>query len=229
MEVFTVKWGGVLDTTTPLKISNFDLSAIECALKIKTLKADCQIIGLYIGDLLNSKLSKDLLSRGLDELIHLKTPCSDSIASANILADYMNNIQADIILASQASSDLFQGVFAPYLAAKLDYAYANAVSDIEKVENTLTLMSSDALNEMKISVATPCVLSINPESFEAKIPGMKAILAAAKKPVKEENVKEQNSLVNCIALNLPKAQDRAKQIFDMKNIENFKAELEKLF
>ncbi|MBZ7979751.1 hypothetical protein AVBRAN12642_03780 [Campylobacter sp. RM12642] len=219
---------GELDQTSNLKISNFDLSAIECALSIKEKNADCKIIGVYAGESLNSKLSKDLLSRGLDELINLKGVAVDSISAANAVCEYAKSIDAKIIIAGSNSSDLFQGIFAPFLAAKLDAAYAGNVSAINAVSNIVDLNTSDSLNESHLNLDLPAVLSVNPEYYEAKIPGMKAILQAAKKPCSEVAASNNVSKITTLKIEAPKSKNRAKQIFELKDFENFKSEFEKL-
>lgn len=220
--------GGALDTTTALKISNFDLCAIECALSIKEKNPDSKIIGVYAGNNLNSKLSKDLLSRGIDELVNLKGEVKDSVSAANTISEYAKSINAEIIIAGSNSSDLFQGVFAPYLAAKMDAAYVGNVSAINSVSGNIDLQTNDASNECHLSVEMPAVLSVNPEYYEAKIPGMKAILGAAKKPSSEVEAKNNTTKIETISIEAPKSKDRAKQIFELKDLASFKSEFEKL-
>lgn len=177
-----------LDKAEP-KISQYDLNAIEAAVQLAAASEGSTVTALSVGGrkyLENSKVRKDLLSRGPDCLtavIDDSFPGALGAASSDILAGAARKQGFDLIICGEGSGDLYAQQVGLLLGTKLGVSCINAVSKIEaagnfiKVERTL----EDEVEVLEIPL--PAVISVTTDINVPKIPSMKAILAAGKKPV----------------------------------------------
>lgn len=171
------------------KISLYDLNAVEAAVQLAAANEGSTVTALSVGgkaSLENSKVRKDLLSRGPDSLTAV---IDDSLgealgtATSDVLAGAAKKIGFDLILCGEGSGDLYAQQVGLLLGDKLGVPCINAVSKIElngssvKVERTL----EDEVEVLELPL--PAVLSVTSDINIPKIPSMKAILAAGKKPV----------------------------------------------
>ncbi|BCX80152.1 putative electron transfer flavoprotein FixA [Campylobacter sp. 19-13652] len=174
------------------KISQFDLNAIQAGVDIKASLSEAKLIGLSVGgELANSpKIKKDLLSRGLDELF-LSTqsdilPPSDT---ACVLAAMANQTGYSLIICGDGSGDFYSSQVGMRLGAKLGIAAISGVSEIVSVDESRVVVLRELENEtQKLELALPALLCVSTDINTPTIPGMKAILAASKKPASELSV-----------------------------------------
>lgn len=168
------------------KISQYDLNAIEAAMQLAG-DAD-EVIALSAGSrehLDNTKIRKDILSRGP---ARLELVMDDALAealpdvTADVLAAAARKIGFDVILCGEGSGDLYAQQVGILLGEKLGAATINAVQSIAlegkgiKVERAL----EDETEVLQMPL--PAVLAVTSDINVPKIPTMKAILAAGKKP-----------------------------------------------
>lgn len=171
------------------KISQYDLNAVEAASQLAALSEGSKVTALSAGGrkaLENSKVRKDILSRGPDSLAlviddALEAALPDATASA--LAGAAKKLGFDLLLCGEGSGDMYAQQVGLLIGEKLGVPCINAVSAIEldgdgvKVERSL----EDEVEVLRLPL--PAVLSVTTDINVPKIPSMKAILAAGKKPV----------------------------------------------
>lgn len=172
-----------------LKVGQYDLNAIEAAVQLQeaTGGPEPTIITVGTTKLKNSKLQKAMLSRGAGELYGVvddSLDAADSFATAKNLAAVINKIGgADLVLCGEGSGDIYSQQVGAILGQLLGYVNLNAVSKItpkgDKLEIERTLE-----NEIEVlEIPVPAVLSVTTDINRPRIPGLKEILAAGKKPV----------------------------------------------
>lgn len=175
------------------KIGQYDLNAIEAG---KQLAAETggTMTALSVGDavLKNTKLRKDILSRGANDLalvIDETKELSDSLETAKVLAAGVTEIgEFDLVICGTGSSDLYNQQVGNQLGTLLDIAVVNGVSKITPGEGKI-VVERVLENEVEVLELTlPAVVSVNSDMNIPSIPGMKDILRAGKKPVKELEV-----------------------------------------
>ncbi len=169
-------------------IGGLDLQAVEAAVQLAEATSS-QVIALSAGPspVGSSKLRKDLLSRGPDELVLVVDEAlrgADTAATAAVLAAAVRKIGgADLVLAGEGSADLYFQQVGLQLGERLDLPTLNAVTRIALegdhllVERTL----EDAVEVLEAPL--PAVLSLAAEVNQPRLPTMKMILMAGKKPV----------------------------------------------
>ncbi|MEO3990942.1 putative electron transfer flavoprotein FixA [Pseudocitrobacter cyperus] len=172
-----------------LKISLYDLNALEAAVEIAQGHPDSQITVLSLGNkamLENSKIRKDILSRGADALTVIADDGCDVLyptESAALLANAAEKIGFDLLICGEGSGDLYAQQTGMQIGERLNLPCINAVSKITVngssviIERTL----EDSVEELELSL--PAVISVSSDINVPKLPSMKAILAANKKPV----------------------------------------------
>lgn len=203
------------------KISQFDLNALQAAVDIKEQNADANIKVLSIGgkSLENTKVRKDILSRGADELVVISNDKFENLLpcdTAEMFKQTASNLGFDLIVCGDGSGDLFAGQTGLRVGALLDIPAINCVNKIVSVDATKIVVQRELENEIEeLEIALPALICVSTDINTPAIPGMKAILAAAKKPV---NVMDSNfdlsSVVELKEVKAPKKKDRLKVIVE---------------
>lgn len=203
------------------KISQFDLNALQAAVDIKEQNADANIKVLSIGgkSLENTKVRKDILSRGTDELVVISSdkfenslPCD----TAEMFKQAASNLGFDLIICGDGSGDLFAGQTGLRVGALLDIPAINCVNKIVSVDATKIVVQRELENEIEeLEIALPALICVSTDINTPAIPGMKAILAAAKKPVNVMDANfDLNGVVELKEVKAPKKKDRLKVIVE---------------
>jgi len=173
-----------------LKVGQYDLNAVEAAVQLQEATGSEEPLLISVGTtkgLKNTKLQKAMLSRGAGALFGVADDSLDSIdalATASNLAAAITKIGGvDLVLCGEGSGDIYSQQVGPLLGQLLGFANLNAVSRItprgDKLEVERTLE-----NEVEVlEVTLPAVLSVTADINKARIPGLKEILAAGKKPI----------------------------------------------
>lgn len=218
----SVQSDGTLDTSKAApKISQFDLNAIETAVEIKKTKEDAVITAVSVGGkyLQNVKVKKDMLSRGPDELIAVSDEKYENILphqTAQILANVVKENGCDLFICGDGSGDLYAQQTGMRLGALLDVPTVNGVSKIVSLEADKIVVERALENEIEIlELPLPAVICVSADINEPSIPGMKAILAAGKKPVNTPTVDiEDSKVVELLEVKAPKKKERAHVVIE---------------
>ena len=170
------------------KISDFDRNAIEEA----TLLAESlggTVDALSYGPP-GVKLSvKDVLSRGPHQLTWIgdaSADTADAYVVANVLAAAIRKSGPyDLILCGEGSSDMFYQQIPARLASLLDLPCLTLVQKLALEGDVLTATRKlpDCTEEVKVQ--GPVVVSVLSEINKPRIPSLKQVLGASKKPSEE--------------------------------------------
>jgi len=170
------------------KISDFDRNAIEeAALLVE--KNGGAVDALSYGTATVKQSLKDALSRGPEKVFWVADASAenaDAYVTANVLAAAIRKLgQYDMILCGEGSSDLFNQQTAQRLAALLGLPCLSFVQklsvegDVVKATRKLEDCQED------VTVKGPVVISVLSEINKPRIPTMRQVLGAAKKPNEE--------------------------------------------
>lgn len=202
-------------------ISDYDLLAVEAGLQLIE-KHGGKLMAISVGTdkLQNSKSKKDILSRGPDELYLVVDPSlgyGDTYQTSQVLAAAINKLgDFDLVLFGEGSGDLYFQQVGLQVGELLGKPTLNAVSKIDVEEGKLTVERS-LENEIDVlSLPMPAALSVTTDINVPRLPSMKEILKAGKKPVTEWKLEDLNlpvdvnPRVEVLAVNAPKAADRKR-------------------
>ena len=180
---------GELDMSkAPKVVSAYDLNAIEAAAQLAAAVGDSTVSAVAVGgaSIDDSKLKKNILARGVDQLFMVADDAAadlDAHATAACLASQIQACGYDVVICGDGSADNYAQQVDVQLAAALGVPSVNGVVKIEA--NGATITAERKLEDVVevVEVPVPCVLAVSPDVALPRIPGMKDILKAGKKPM----------------------------------------------
>lgn len=216
-------------------VSTYDLNAIEACARLADAAGDSHVTAVTVGPsaIDDSKLKKNVLARGVDELFMIADDaCSDldAHATAQALAEVLDKVGSyDVIICGDGSADNYAQQVDVQLAAVLGVPVVNGATrltpqgDALIVERTL----EDVVETVEVSL--PAIVSVAPDAALPRIPGMKDILAAGKKPADRADAQGSfTSSLKTVSVLAPEQADRKGEIFEADAegaIERFAAAL----
>lgn len=213
-------------------VSAYDLNAIEAAAQ---LADGGRVVAVTAGpaDIDDSKLKKNILARGVDELyMTADDACKglDAHAAAAALADLVAKAgEYDLILCGDGSADDYAQQVDVQLADALGLPVVTAVSavSVEGAVATCDRMLETQLQTVQVDL--PAVISVVPDIALPRIPGMKDILAAGKKPMGVAGADgAYESALEVLSCKAPEQAERKLEVMDASEdgaIEKFAAAL----
>ena len=216
-------------------VSAYDLNALEAAAQLAAAEPGSKVVAVSAGpaSIDDSKLKKNVLARGVDELyLTADDACANLDANATVaaLAELLSKVGAwDVVLCGDGSADNYAQQVDVQLAARLGVPVVNGATRIAakggalEVERTL----EDVVETVEVPL--PAVVSVTPDIAEPRIPGMKDILAAGKKPMNVAAADASfDAKVEVVSCQAPEQAERKLEIIDASEdgaIERFAAAL----
>lgn len=211
----------------------YDLNAVESGKQIVE-ETGGQLTGLCVGGKIldNSKLRKDILSRGLDDLFVVTDDTLEQASTyqtAKVLEGAIKKIgEYDLVLCGAGSSDIYAQQVGNQLGELLDVPVVNAVNKITPQGDKVIV--ERALDNMiqVLEISLPAVLSVTSEINVPRIAGMRDILAANKKPITKSTLSElevqdiqpSSEVLSTLA---PEQADRRLEILEGESEETIEA------
>ena len=209
-------------------ISSYDKNAIEAAAQLAAANdGTVTVISAATSKATDAKLKKDILSRGVDELIMVTDDAlatADSFATAQVLKGIVEDKVSDydLILTGDGSADFYAGQVNVQLAAALGVPTINEVTSIAAEGDKVVVERTLEVEE--IEVPLPAVIAVSPSIGEPRIPGMREILAAGKKPsTVDELAGGVDAKIEIEETKAPELAPRKQQIFEEGDIDAFAA------
>ncbi len=175
------------------KISDYDRNAIEEAVRLQETHGG-SVAGITVAPPSAKPCLKDALSRGLGKAYFINDPTFESLdpsQTAAILATVIKDkIEYDLIICGEGSSDLYAQQVGPALAEKLGLPCATCVNKLIYVEEENQVIAWRKLDDglETISIKLPALVTVMPDINTPRIPSLKQVLGAAKKPVDNINL-----------------------------------------
>ncbi|MDR1604672.1 MAG: putative electron transfer flavoprotein FixA [Gracilibacteraceae bacterium] len=170
-----------------LKLGQYDLPAIEEAVRAAehtSGRAALLCAGTAVID--NSKLVKAALSRGADELFLVTDEAlaaADASQTAAVLAAAVQKIGFDLVICGEGSSDIYAQQVGAQLGERLNVNVFNAVGRIRLSGDSIIIERVLEQEVEVLEVPLPAVVSVTTDINLPRIPQLKDIMAAGKKPV----------------------------------------------
>ena len=170
-------------------ISEYDANAIEAAAKLAESQGDSVVRVVTVGpaSIDDSKLKKNILARGVDELFVVADDAAsalDTYATTTVISKQIASIgDFDIVICGDGSADNYAQQVDVQLAWLLNAPSVNGVVSIEAKDGCflVTRRLEDTIEEVELPM--PCVVAVSPDVAIPRIPGMKDILQAGKRPM----------------------------------------------
>lgn len=171
--------------------SSFDEYAVEEALRLKeTTGGEVTVIAA------GKPTVKDVITRalamGVDKAVQIALPNADeldTLAVAGVLAAEVTKIAPDVVLAGQTSDDYQTGQVGPQVAELLGWPHVSAVTEIDADGDSLKIQRDTEDGKQIVSVAPPIVLLALTGPNTPRLPSIKGMMAAKRKPVEQVEAK----------------------------------------
>lgn len=178
---------GIVDSAKARwRISDYDLQALQAGVDVAS-QVGAKAIALIAGSesITSNTLKKDVLSRGVDELYEIVDESfqyADTRRISHVLAEGVRKIGAELVVCGEGSADRNAQQVGVQLGECLGWASVNAVDHIDVEGKTLKLDRSLEYEIEELELSLPAVLAVTTSINSPSLPGMRSILAAAKKP-----------------------------------------------
>ena len=210
-------------------ISDYDLQGVEAAVTLVESSSG-KVTALSAGShkISNSKLKKDILSRGPNELYMVvddQLDVNDTHFTAEILAQAIQKLNqvdhVDLVICGEGSSDLYFQQVGLQVGEILGWPTINSVGKIE-ASGSHVIVERNLEDEVEVlEVPLPAVISVTTDINQARLPSMKEILKAGQKPVVEWGLSdlalpETEAGVEILSVTAPRQVDRKKILIESK-------------
>ena len=202
-ETLAFKTNGELDIgNASYTISNYDMNAIEAATQLVEAVGGTQLV-LSVGPekIMDSKLKKKILSRGPDSYFAVVDNASslDAYRTACALKyGVEKNGSFDLIICGEGSADSYARQVGMQLGQLLGLPAVNCISKITPEDGKL-ICERSLENEVEVvEIPLPAVIAVTSDINITRLPNMKAILAAGKKPSASITADEIGNLPNSL-------------------------------
>ena len=202
-------------------ISEYDPVAVQVGRTLAdSLGTD--VVGISVGGkaVASSMAKKGALSRGMDRALVVADDATaewNATTVASALAGLVGKIEgANIVLTGDSSIDESAKMVSTLIAGFLGWPCFQEVVAVEAAGNGWALTQSTAGGTRTITVDGPVVAAVATDAAAVKVPGMKDILAAGKKPLDEVAVAE----VSPVEVSL-EVTGRAKPVAKARRNETF--------
>ncbi len=207
-------------------ISEYDLQAVEAGVKLVEAAAG-KVTALSAGPskISNSKLKKDILSRGPNELtlvVDESLGKNDTHTTALVLAQAIRKLGAvDLVICGEGSSDLYFQQVGLQVGELLGWPTVNAIGKIEAAGGKV-IVERNLEDEVEVlEVPLPAVISVTTDINQPRLPTMKEILKAGQKPVAEWKLSDlalpaSSSGVEVLSISAPRQVQRKQILIEAK-------------
>lgn len=185
-------------------LSDFDGYAVEVALRLNEQQPG-EVVALSLGPDGTQEMLRKVLSMGVDRAVHLQadTIPFDGLSIAHALVPELKDQGYDLILFGRNATDTGNACVGPMTAELLGMPCVTAVSHLELTEGKgLAHRELEGMTEM-VSFPLPAVLTIDEGIARARLPSLKGIMAAKKKPLEARPAQLGAAHLAIQALELP--------------------------
>jgi electron transfer flavoprotein beta subunit len=168
-----------------LRVSSYDEYAIETALRL-TEESGGEVVIITAGP----ASARDAVTRGLtmgaNRGIHLEIPdvnATDTLGLAQLLGEAARPLGCDLVLAGQTADDFEAGQVGAQVAALLDLPLISNVVAVEREGAALVVRRDMEDGYQTVRVSLPAMLLSSTGLPVPRVPSLKGIMAARKKPI----------------------------------------------
>ena len=193
------------ETGLKFDVNDFDLWAIEAALQLKEKTGDGEVAVFSIGpDAVQEQIRK-ALSMGADRGVHLKADRvgGDPLSIARALAAELKATPWDVIFFGKVAIDSADQSVGPMVAELLGLPCVSAISSLEIANGKGTAKRELESASEIVEFPLPVVLTVDEGLNKERLPSLKGIMAAKKKPLESKPAQLGSAGVTVSKMELP--------------------------
>ncbi|HWE43249.1 MAG TPA: electron transfer flavoprotein subunit beta/FixA family protein [Gemmatimonadaceae bacterium] len=193
------------ETGLKYDVNDFDLWAVEAALQLREKTGDGEVAVFSIGpDAVQEQIRK-ALSMGADRGVHLKADRAggDPLSIARALAAELKATPWDVIFFGKVAIDSADQSVGPMVAELLGLPCVSAIASLEIANGKGTAKRElEGASEI-VEFPLPVVLTVDEGLNKERLPSLKGIMAAKKKPLESRPVQIDGGTVSVVKMELP--------------------------
>jgi electron transfer flavoprotein beta subunit len=193
------------ETGLKYDVNDFDLWAVEAALRLKESTGQGEVVVVSLGpDAVQEQIRK-ALSMGADRGVHLKVEKMgvDALAIARALAAELKPGGWDLILFGKVAIDTADQAVGPMVAELLGLPCVSAISSLEISNGRGTAKRELEGASEVVEFPLPAVLTVDEGLNKERLPSLKGIMAAKKKPLETKPAQVEGAAVSVVRMELP--------------------------
>ncbi|MGG0667409.1 electron transfer flavoprotein subunit beta/FixA family protein [Sporosarcina koreensis] len=187
-ERIAVSNGKIVEDGAEFIINPYDEYAIEEAIQVRDEHGG-EVTVITIGDEEAEKQLRTALAMGADKAVLINTEDDldemDEFTAAKIIAEYLKDKNADLILAGNVAIDGGSGQVGPRVAELLAINYVTTITNLE-IDGTSVKIIRDVEGDSEtIETSLPLLVTAQQGLNEPRYPSLPGIMKAKKKPLEE--------------------------------------------
>jgi electron transfer flavoprotein beta subunit len=204
---FRISSDGASIESTGLKhdLNDFDAWAVEAALRLKEKAGTGEVVAVSLGPDSVQETIRKTLSMGVDRGIQLKADRIpfDGFAIAQALAAELKDGGYDLIMFGKMSPDSANAIVGPITAELLGLPCVTAISGLEMQDGRGVAKRELEGAQEYVEFPLPAVLTVDEGLNSARLPSLKGIMAAKKKPLEVKPAQLGAERVKIAKLEMP--------------------------
>jgi len=201
-------------------INPYDEFALTRAMWFKE-KQGATVTVVNVGNATTEPTLRKALAIGADDAIRVNTEAKDGAQVAQELAEVVKNGNFDLVMAGKESIDYNGGMVPGMLASHLDFSFVNACIGLEVENEKATVTREIDGGKEVLSTKLPLVAACQKgvvEEKDLRIPNMRGIMMARKKPLNVVEPKGSDALTSASSFEKPAPKSDCVMI-DADNVE----------
>jgi electron transfer flavoprotein beta subunit len=201
-----VQDGAMVEDGLQYVINAWDENAVEAAVQLKENNgAETTLVSIGGGD--NTDMIRKCYAMGIEKGIHVEDPAldrADSAVFAKVLKKVFESGDYDLILTGKQAQDTDNGQAGIMLAEYLGLPCVSNVVNIEVMDDSHVKVArlGDAGTEI-LELALPAVITVSDSINEPRLPQMRGIMMAKKKPIEQMDLSALGISVEDVGGNTP--------------------------
>jgi electron transfer flavoprotein beta subunit len=187
-EKITIANGKINEDGAEFIINPYDEYAIEEAIQVRDAHGG-EVTVVSVGNEETEKQLRTALAMGADKavLINIEDDVEDGdqFTTAKILAEYLKDKDADLILGGNVAIDGGSGQVGPRVAEQLGMPYVTTITKLEINGTTATITRDVEGDSEVIETSLPVLVTAQQGLNEPRYPSLPGIMKAKKKPLDE--------------------------------------------
>jgi electron transfer flavoprotein beta subunit len=187
-EKISISNGKINEDGAEFIINPYDEYAIEEAIQVRDAHGG-EVTVISVGNEETEKQLRTALAMGADKAVLISieddVENGDQFTTAKILAEYLKDKEADLILGGNVAIDGGSGQVAPRVAEQLGMPYVTTITKLEINGSAATITRDVEGDSEVIETSLPVLVTAQQGLNEPRYPSLPGIMKAKKKPLDE--------------------------------------------
>ena len=171
-----------------------------------------KVIAINVGPSSNDIIIRKALAIGADEAVRVDAEADSSMFVAKQIAEYAKNNAIDIVFCGKETIDYNGSEVASITAEMLDLPFISYASKMDFDGSTATIERDIEGGVEVVQVEKPFVVSAAKGLAEQRIPNMKGIMMAKRKPLNVVEAVAQETKAKIVSYSVPQGKQEVKMI-----------------